>query len=128
MKKYYFISTLLLLTLLLFSCGKDNKTTADTKNSGTEKIETVEFKCDGMTCTGCEQTITKEVKKLDGIKDVVADYKAKYVKVTFAGNLTNKDVIKKAINEAGYDTEDSKSSNPHEGDKDKADENKPALQ
>ena len=124
MKKYYLISSLILFTLLLFSCGKDNKTTTDTKNSGVEKIETVEFKCDGMTCTGCEQTITKVVNKLDGIKDVVADYKAKYVKVTYAGNLTNKDVIRKAINEAGYDTEDSKSSNPHQGDKDKVDENK----
>ncbi len=77
-----------------------------------------------MTCTGCEQTITKGVNKLEGIKDVVADYKAKSVKVTFAGNLTNKDVIRKAINEAGYDTEDSKPSNPQQGDKDKVDENK----
>jgi copper chaperone CopZ len=124
MKKYYFISALLMISALLFGCGKKNQTTADTQNSGPEKIETVEFKCEGMTCTGCEQTITKGVNKLEGIKDIVADYKAKYVKVTFAGNITNKDVIRKAINEAGYDTEDSKSSNPHQGDKDKVDENK----
>jgi copper chaperone CopZ len=128
MKKYYLIPTLLMFSVLLFSCGKKNQTTADTKNDGKEKFETVEFKCDGMTCSGCEQTITKEVKKLDGIKDVVADSKAKYVKVTYAGNITNKDDIKKAINEAGYDTEDSKTSNPHECDKDKMEENKQQSQ
>jgi copper chaperone len=87
-------------------------------------VETVEFKCDGMFCSGCEQTITKEVNKLDGIKEVVADFKAKFVKVTFAGNVTNKDAIRKAINDAGYDTEDSKSSNPHECDTNKMKENK----
>lgn len=128
MKKYYLITILFLLSVLFFGCGKKNQTTADTKNAGIEKIETVEFKCDGMTCSGCEQTITKEVKKLDGIKEVVADAKAKYVKVTYAGNITNKDDIKKAINEAGYDTEDSKSSNPHECDKDKMEENKQQSQ
>jgi len=70
----------------------------------------------------------EEVKKLEGIKEVVADSKAKFVKVTYTGNITNKDAIKKAINEAGYDTEDSKASNPHESDKDKTEENKPQSQ
>lgn len=123
MKRNIFVLFLLSSSLFLFSCGKNNKTTADTKNAGNEKVETVEFKCDGMFCSGCEQTITKEVNKLDGIKEVVADSKAKYVKVTFAGNVTNKDAIRKAINDAGYDTEDSKSSNPHECDTDKMKEN-----
>lgn len=124
MRQYIFVLFFLAFSLFLFSCGKSNKETSSLKQNGNqtagnEKVETVEFKCDGMTCTGCEQTITDKVKKLDGIKEVIADYKAKNVKVIYAGNLTNKGEIQRAINDAGYDTEDSKSENPHESDKDK---------
>lgn len=119
---------ILLVFFTLISCGKGDKTTKgqieDNQNnlnqvSGSEKAETVEFKCEGMTCSGCEDKITEEVKKLDGIKEVTADSKSKFVKVSYAGNLTNKEAIQKAINAAGYDTQESKSANPHECDKSK---------
>jgi len=63
--------------------------------------------------------VTEEIKKLDGIKEVTADSKSKFVKVSYTGNLTNKEAIQKAINAAGYDTQESKSANPHECDKSK---------
>lgn len=116
------ITSVLVMFVLLVSligCGKKSTTetagnqTTDTK-SVNEKVESVEFKCAGMHCSGCEETITAEVKKLDGIKEVKADSKGKIVNVSFDANKTNKDNISKAINTAGYDTEISKSDNKHD--------------
>ena len=110
------------LVLLLFGvigCGKKDKSqtagdkSIDTKGV-TEKVETVEFKCAGMHCSGCEETITTEVKKVDGIKDIKADSQSKIVTVSYDANKTNKENISKTINAAGYDTEISKSDNKHD--------------
>ena len=100
---------------LFFVIGCGKKITDQTSgNSSSEKIETVEFKCAGMHCSGCEETITTEVKKVDGVKDIKADSKGKIVTVSFDINKTNKENISKAINSAGYDTEISKSDNKHD--------------
>jgi len=121
---------LALLLIGVIGCGKKNtnQTAGDkpTDTKGvTEKVETVEFKCAGMHCTGCEETITTEVKKMDGVKDIKADSKAKVVSVSFDANKTNKENISKTINAAGYDTELSKSENKHDCDMDmKKDEKK----
>lgn len=104
--------------LIIAGCGKVTvEKTTDVK-SASEKIENVEFNCPGMHCSGCEGTITDEVKKMDGIKTVAADSKTKVVKVTFDANKTNKENISKTINAAGYDTELTKSDNKHNCDED----------
>jgi len=101
-----------LILFFVIGCGK--KTSNQTSGNTSEKIETVEFKCNSMHCSGCEETITTEVKKVDGIKDIKADSKGKIVTVSFDANKTNKENISKAINTAGYDTELSKSDNKHD--------------
>jgi mercuric ion binding protein len=111
--------TLVFLLIGVIGCGKKSTTetagdkTTDTKGV-TEKVETVEYKCAGMHCSGCEETITTELKKVDGVKEIKADSKAKVVIVSFDANKTNKDNISKSINAAGYDTEISKSDNKHD--------------
>ncbi|MCI0472979.1 MAG: cation transporter, partial [Ignavibacteria bacterium] len=70
-----------LFAVVILSAGCTKKTTNETggdKNSA-GRIETVEFKCDGMHCSGCEETITAEVSKLDGVSEIKADAKAKFV-------------------------------------------------
>ncbi|MCI0448661.1 MAG: cation transporter [Chlorobi bacterium] len=67
------------------------------------KIRTVEIQCSGMTCTGCENSIKSKVKKLGGVKEVIADFKTNTVKATFDGKQTNVEAIKSAITDAGYD-------------------------
>jgi len=94
-----------------------NETNGDKNSAG--RIETVEFKCDGMHCSGCEETITAEVKKLDGITEIKADAKAKFVRVVFDAGKTNKESISKAINTAGYDTELTKSDSKHDCEEEK---------
>lgn len=111
-----------LSAVLVISCGKSGKNESTGMNNmnkdtttQTEKpreliitganISTVEFKCDGMTCTGCEKTITKSLQKVDGVKDIVADYKSKSVKVAFDKTKTNDASVEKAINDVNYKTE-----------------------
>ncbi len=108
----------LLLVILLtgvIGCGKKNtnNSSGDTKGVS-EKVESVEYKCAGMHCSGCEETITTEVMKSEGVKEVKADSKTKIVTVSFDANKTNKENISKSINAAGYDTELSKSENKHD--------------
>lgn len=121
MKKLLFFSILFLSFLLLSGCGKKEKTQkADETNPNDEsKIEFVEFKCDGMHCSGCEESIASSVNKINGIKEVSADSKNKIVKVRFNKELTSKSEIEKSINAAGYDTETSKSENKHDCDTEK---------
>lgn len=121
------------ISLLLTGCNKndtktiENKTVQETKTeqiktettsantlTSDKNTETVEIKCKGMTCSGCEDKISTEVKKLNGVKDVIADSKTKITRVVYSAGEISKQEIEKAINKAGYDTETSKSDNPHD--------------
>ena len=79
--------------------------TADKNAGGDVKMVTAEFNCSGMTCTGCEKTITGKVKKLDGVQEVKADHKSQVVQVTFEDGRTNEKEIEETINGAGYKCE-----------------------
>jgi copper chaperone CopZ len=111
MEKTLLLSILLFTVFLFSSCGKKNA--PETKSTGEANIESVEFKCDNMHCKSCEESITNEVKKINGIKEVTADAKSKTVKVSFNKEQTNAKDIEKSINAAGYDTQTSKSGNKH---------------
>jgi copper chaperone CopZ len=112
----------IIIAVLIVGCGKsDNKTTTenktDDKSTKTEQKsdikslevsatdKSVEIQTKGMTCTGCENTIKSKVKKVDGVKDVIADFKSNVVKASFDPAKTNPDAIKEAITSAGYKVE-----------------------
>lgn len=119
MKTKFSILFMILSAVLIISCGKtDEKTTTENKQETTEtKTEqnsdnktlqvsgndkAIEIHTSGMTCTGCENTIKKKVKKVDGVKDVIADFKTNTVKASFDPAKTNPEAIKEAITSAGY--------------------------
>ena len=66
------------------------------------KIRTATINTYGMSCTGCEETIETEIKKLDGIKSVKADHVKKAVVVKFDDKKVSLDQVKEAIKSAGY--------------------------
>ncbi|MBX7044664.1 MAG: cation transporter [Ignavibacteria bacterium] len=70
---------------------------------GTEKK--VQFRCKGIGCSGCTNTITEAIKQLNGIKEVSADVKTKIVKVSFDSEIVSAKEIEKTINDSGYETE-----------------------
>ena len=117
MNKFFVIVALFIFILSFSSCGKKNTASKEQTDSKPEQIETVEYKCTGMHCSGCEDAITEEVKKIDGVKEIKADSKLKTVVVKYAAGKTDKVSISKAINEAGYDTEISESKNKHDCEK-----------
>ncbi|MCX7877426.1 MAG: cation transporter [Ignavibacteria bacterium] len=110
-----FLSVVFFIHIFSFSCGnKEDKVTEDTKQQSTTQTEkkdvplkTVEFHTSGMTCTGCENTIKSKVKKVDGVKDVKADYKTGIVRTEFDPSRTNPEAIKEAIISSGYKVEHS---------------------
>lgn len=120
MKNKLTVLAAIMVTVFVFGCGKSDEKTTELQNekqnttsdqtggtnlqvSGTDK--SVEIKCAGMTCTGCENTIKSKVKKVDGVKDVIADFKSNTVKASFDPGKTNPDAIKEAITAAGYKVE-----------------------
>ncbi|MCM3765242.1 heavy-metal-associated domain-containing protein [Neobacillus niacini] len=60
-----------------------------------------------MTCTSCEKRIEQTVKKLDGVRDVKADFSGQFTEIEYDDEICNLGVIKEAINRIGYSTENS---------------------
>ncbi|AVR47091.1 heavy metal transporter [Christiangramia fulva] len=71
-------------------------------------IKTVQFKINGMTCTGCEEHVNHEVYKLDGIINSKASYENGNATIEFDQAKTNEMEIEKAINSTGYKVTDKK--------------------
>ncbi len=103
-------------TMFITGCNKSDKQTSENKDkqsteqkNGTLQTsagdKSVEIHTSGMTCTGCESTIKSKVKKVDGVKDVMADHNTGTVKASYDPGKTNPDAIKNAITDAGYNVE-----------------------
>ncbi len=63
-----------------------------------EKFQTI--KVEGMTCSHCEASINRNLSKLDGIDEVVADKNTSQVKIR--GSKINYTEIEHVVNELGY--------------------------
>jgi copper chaperone CopZ len=55
---------------------------------------------EGMTCPHCEANVARNLTKLDGIDEVVADRSTAQVKIS--GSKINLDEIARTITELGY--------------------------
>lgn len=71
-------------------------------NNETEKIRTKVIPTYGMHCSGCEETVTNEIMKLEGIKSVKADHVNKTVTVKYDDKKVTLEQVKQAIVNAGY--------------------------
>jgi mercuric ion binding protein len=72
------------------------------------KTETTSISAPTMVCGSCEGIIKKAVYKVDGVKDVEVDLKAKTVTIEYVPLQTNVETIERTISEAGYDANDVK--------------------
>lgn len=61
-----------------------------------------EIVIEGMTCTGCEETIEGSINKLDGIKMVDADHLGGMARIEFFSEKTDTAAIRNAITGSGY--------------------------
>ncbi len=60
------------------------------------------FEVEGMTCSGCEQRISRSVERLHGVQDVTADHQTGELRITFEPALVSADVIAKHVRDTGY--------------------------
>ncbi|GAA2089833.1 heavy-metal-associated domain-containing protein [Streptomyces albiaxialis] len=63
---------------------------------------TTVYQVSGMSCAHCENAISEEVSKLDGVSAVKAVASAGEVTVTSAAPLDD-EAVREAVDEAGYD-------------------------
>ena len=78
------------------------KTENQTVVTPTMTIQKVEFKIEGMTCTGCEHHVKSEINKLKGITEVIVSYDKGNAIVSVDDKQTTINDIIKAINLTGY--------------------------
>lgn len=106
------IMVLLFLTALFVACGSQNEKSSS-QNSQQEQVsidpanlEITKLAVFGMTCGGCERTVTTTVGKLAGVDKVVASHKDSTVTITFDKTQANLEEIKAAIEDKGYQVKD----------------------
>lgn len=66
-------------------------------------MKTIELKVEGMSCSHCENAVKTAVGALTAVAEVLVSLEHKTVSVTFDETLVTDDVIKKAIEDQGYD-------------------------
>jgi copper ion binding protein len=57
---------------------------------------------EGMTCSGCERTVSKVVGNVEGVTSAQADLNSSTVTVEYDPSKVTIDKIKEAVNRVGY--------------------------
>lgn len=88
----------------VFFQNTENKTIVTDQS----KIQKVEFKINGMTCSGCEEHVNHEVTQLTGIIKTSVSYENGNAIIDFDQAQTDIEEIEKAIEKTGYSVTDKK--------------------
>lgn len=65
-------------------------------------VKTIELHVTGMTCEGCENTITTAVTELPGVTKSVASFREELASVSFDTTQVSIETITETINNLGY--------------------------
>lgn len=95
--KWVGVASSVILVVLLIS-GYILNRIQKTKKMTSEKFQTINV--EGMTCSHCEAAIIRNLSKLDGIEEVVADRNTSQVKIK--GAKINLPEIERVVTELGY--------------------------
>ncbi len=63
-------------------------------------MTTTTYRVNGMTCNHCSQSVTNEVKKIEGVTDVAVDLDSGTVRVTSEAPV-DEGAFRAAVDEAG---------------------------
>ena len=66
-------------------------------------MENATLNVSGMTCEGCVASVTRVLKAVPGVSDVVVALQPGTAKVAYDATRTTLPVLKAAIEDAGYD-------------------------
>ncbi len=98
--KKQILNLLVLAVLICFAGSTYGQTDKVIKE---EKIKT------GFHCPNGKALLEKELIKVEGVTNVVADVETKIVTINYVEGKTNREKLVKAIETIGYATEDTKS-------------------
>jgi copper chaperone len=66
-------------------------------------MEQAVINVEGMTCGGCVASVTKAIKRLEGVEQANVSLESKIASVIYDKDKTNEDQIKQAVRDAGYE-------------------------
>jgi copper chaperone len=66
-------------------------------------MEHVTLNVTGMTCQGCVASVTRVLKAVPGVSDVVVELEPGTAKIAYDESVATLPVLKAAIEDAGYD-------------------------
>jgi copper chaperone CopZ len=96
------MTRILLLACLLTFIAACRQGAKEEQPSKTEVINKVEISITGMSCTGCEETITKSALALEGVKEATASFTEGKAWITFDEADVTAEQISAAIEKTGY--------------------------
>ncbi len=103
-----YLSIISIIFLLAISCQNNESQKADAKETVATELEApvdyVEYSVsiEGMTCTGCEETIEAGVTKIEGVGSVEANFTDGKAILQFDKNNIDTLEVKNVIEAAGY--------------------------
>ncbi len=81
------------------SCGGGNSKKAPETPAATA---TIDLSIEGMTCTGCENTICSNLEKIPGVKSVTASHTGGNAVIEYEEGKVDTAKIKETVNGLGY--------------------------
>ena len=102
MKRQILIPVVSAMFLLITLSGCNSKGGNADKPALSGPADRIEVSINGMTCTGCEQTIQTSVAKLEGIKSVKADFTTGKAFIDYIPDMVDTSMIRTAIAQKGY--------------------------
>jgi copper chaperone CopZ len=102
MHKQLLTKQILLFSLIIALISCSGNRTNNTKEEIEQEVSLMEVSIEGMTCTGCEQTIQKNISKLDGIKSIKASFTEGSAIIEYFSGKADTGKIKEAVTGSGY--------------------------
>jgi len=100
------ILTIAGIFLIFSACAQQtDKRQSDSEFSDSSNYVSVVLQVNGMTCTDCENAISKGVESLEGIKKVNASHIDSTTLVVYDSSCIGIDLISEKIAEIGYEVE-----------------------
>lgn len=101
-RKFSVLIMLLCLAIISVSCGGGKSNAAKDAPEAEAVTATADISIEGMTCTGCENTICTSIEKIPGVKAVTASHTDGKATVEFETGKVDTAALKAAIDAAGY--------------------------
>lgn len=65
-------------------------------------MQTEQIQVTGMTCGGCTSSVTKALRAINGVDDVIVSLASGQATVQYDEKLTSPEQLQSAVKEAGY--------------------------